>query len=133
MSVCDKWIQLLKEYSDENWNMGNIVFTLTNRRYNEKHIGYCESHDQSIVGDKTISMWLFDKEIYWNMATNSPETPIINRGMALHKMIRMITFALGGSWGTNSAIQNGSTSPDQEITFLMLIVVEDGTYVTMDI
>ena len=96
MSVCDKWIQLLKEYSDENWNMGNIVFTLTNRRYNEKHIGYCESHDQSIVGDKTISMWLFDKEIYWNMATNSPETPIINRGMALHKMIRMITFALGG-------------------------------------
>ena len=96
MSVCDKWIQLLKEYSDENWNMGNIVFTLTNRRYNEKHIGYCESHDQSIVGDKTISMWLFDKEIYWNMATNSPETPIINRGMALHKMIRMISFALGG-------------------------------------
>ena len=96
MSVCDKWIQLLKEYSDENWNMGNIVFTLTNRRYNEKHIGYCESHDQSIVGDKTISMWLFDKEIYWNMATNSPETPVINRGMALHKMIRMISFALGG-------------------------------------
>ena len=96
MSVCDKWIQLLKEYSDENWNMGNIVFTLTNRRYNEMHIGYCESHDQSIVGDKTISMWLFDKEIYWNMATNSPETMVINRGMALHKMIRMISFALGG-------------------------------------
>ena len=96
MSVCDKWIQLLKEYSDEDWNMGNIVFTLTNRRYNEKHIGYAESHDQSIVGDKTISMWLFDKEIYWNMANNAPETPVINRGFALHKMIRMITFALGG-------------------------------------
>ena len=89
-------LEILKEYSDENWNMGNIVFTLTNRRYNEKHIGYCESHDQSIVGDKTISMWLFDKEVYWNMATNSPETPVINRGMALHKMIRMISFALGG-------------------------------------
>ena len=96
MSVCDKWIQLLKEYSDEDWNMGNIVFTLTNRRYNEKHIGYAESHDQSIVGDKTISMWLFDKEMYWNMANSAPETPIINRGFALHKMIRMITFALGG-------------------------------------
>ena len=96
MSVCDKWIQLLKEYSDEDWNMGNIVFTLTNRRYNEKHIGYCESHDQSIVGDKTISMWLFDKEIYWNMSTDAPETFVINRGMALHKMIRMISFALGG-------------------------------------
>ena len=138
MSVCDKLIQLLKEYSDEYWNMGNIIFTLTNRRYNEKHIGYCESHDQSIVGDKTISMWLFDKEIFWNTVTNSPETPIINRGMALHKMIKMISFALGGEgylcfMGMNSAILNGSISPDQEIIFLMLIVVEDGIYVIMDI
>ena len=96
MSVSDKWIQFLKEYSDEEWNMGNLVFTLTNRRYNEKHVGYCESHDQSIVGDKTIAMWLFDKEMYWNMSCGSPETIIISRGMALHKMIRMITFALGG-------------------------------------
>ena len=61
MSIPDKWIEILKGLSDEQWNMGNIVFTLTNRRYNEKHIGYCESHDQSIVGDKTISMWLFGK------------------------------------------------------------------------
>ena len=96
MSVSDKWIQLLKEYKVENWNMGNLIFTLTNRRYNEKHVGYCESHDQSIVGDKTIAMWLFDKEMYWNMSCNSPETIIISRGMSLHKLIRMITFALGG-------------------------------------
>ena len=96
MSVCDKWIQLLKEVFDDGWNMGNIVFTLTNRRYNEKHIGYAESHDQSIVGDKTISMWLFDKEVYWNMSVDAPETLVISRGIALHKMIRMITFALGG-------------------------------------
>jgi 1,4-alpha-glucan branching enzyme len=96
MSVSDKWIQLLKEYKDEDWNLGNLVFTLTNRRYNEKHVGYCESHDQSIVGDKTIAMWLFDKEMYWNMSCNSPETIIISRGMALHKLIRLITFALGG-------------------------------------
>ena len=96
MSVSDKWIQLLKEYKDENWNMGNLIFTLTNRRYNEKHVGYCESHDQSIVGDKTIAMWLFDKEMYWNMSCNSPETIVISRGMSLHKLIRMITFSLGG-------------------------------------
>jgi len=96
MSVSDKWIQLLKEYKDEDWNLGNLVFTLTNRRYNEKHVGYCESHDQSIVGDKTIAMWLFDKEMYWNMSCGSPETIIISRGMCLHKLIRLITFALGG-------------------------------------
>jgi 1,4-alpha-glucan branching enzyme len=65
MSVPDKWIQLIKEVRDENWNMGNIVFTLTNRRFNEKHIAYAESHDQCIVGDKTISQWLFDKVIIW--------------------------------------------------------------------
>lgn len=96
MSVPDKWIQLLKECQDENWNIGNICHTLTNRRYNEKHIAYAESHDQSIVGDKTISMWLFDKEIYDNMSVDKPSTIVIDRGMALHKMIRLITYTLGG-------------------------------------
>ncbi|MCQ2973134.1 MAG: alpha amylase C-terminal domain-containing protein, partial [archaeon] len=96
MSVSDKWIKFLKEYKDEDWDLGNLIFTLTNRRYNEKHVGYCESHDQSIVGDKTIAMWLFDQEMYWNMSCNSPETLIISRGMCLHKMIRLVTFALGG-------------------------------------
>jgi len=60
MSIPDKWIQILKEVKDENWNLGNIIYTLTNRRHNEKHISYVESHDQSIVGDKTLSMWLFN-------------------------------------------------------------------------
>ena len=59
-------------------------------------IAYTESHDQAIVGDKTISMHLFDAEIYWNMSLTKEETIIVNRGMALHKMIRMITLAMGG-------------------------------------
>ncbi len=96
MSVPDMWIKLLKEQSDDEWNMRNIVFNLTNRRWNEKHIAYAESHDQSIVGDKTISMWLFDKEIYHNMSILTEPTVIIDRGIALHKMIRLITFSLGG-------------------------------------
>lgn len=96
MSLPDKWIQLLREHKDENWNMGSIAHTLINRRYKEKCIAYAESHDQAIVGDKTISMWLFDKEIYYNMSVKSPPSLIVDRGMALHKMIRLITFALGG-------------------------------------
>lgn len=96
MSVPDKWIQLLKEVKDENWAMGNLVHTLTNRRWNEKCITYAESHDQSIVGDKTLAMWLFDKEIYSHMSKAVPATPTIHRGLALHKMIRLITQALGG-------------------------------------
>ena len=96
MSIPDKWIQLLKESKDEEWNMGNITHTLTNRRYAEKCIAYAESHDQAIVGDKTISMWLFDKEIYEGMDVKKFPSLIVDRGMALHKMIRLITFALGG-------------------------------------
>ena len=57
MAIPDKWIQLLKEQKDEDWNMGNLVFTLTNRRWQEKAIGYAESHDQALVGDKTVAFW----------------------------------------------------------------------------
>ncbi|XP_044150047.1 1,4-alpha-glucan-branching enzyme [Bufo gargarizans] len=96
MAVPDKWIQILKEYKDEEWNIGNIVHTLTNRRYNEKCIAYAESHDQALVGDKTLAFWLMDAEMYSNMSVMSPLTPVIDRGIQLHKMIRLITHALGG-------------------------------------
>lgn len=68
--------------------MGHIVHTLTNRRYMEKHIAYAESHDQALVGDKTLAFWLMDKEMYDFMTVLKPETPIIHRGVSLHKMIR---------------------------------------------
>ncbi|XP_057375752.1 1,4-alpha-glucan-branching enzyme-like [Daphnia carinata] len=96
MAIPDKWIQLLKEYKDEDWNIGNLVHTLTNRRWMEKTIAYAESHDQALVGDKTIAFWLMDKEMYTHMSVLSESSPVIDRGMALHKMIRLITHALGG-------------------------------------
>jgi len=96
MAIPDMWIKLLKEKSDEEWDMGNIVHTLTNRRWQEKTIGYAESHDQALVGDKTIAFWLMDKEMYDFMSDVMPLTPIIERGLALHKLIRLLTFGLGG-------------------------------------
>lgn len=63
MAVPDMWIKMLKEQKDEDWDMGNIVHTLTNRRYKEKSIAYAESHDQALVGDKTLAFWLMDKEM----------------------------------------------------------------------
>lgn len=69
---------------------------MTNRRHGEKCISYCESHDQALVGDKTLAFWLMDKEMYTNMSKLSELTPVIDRGIALHKMIRLVTFALGG-------------------------------------
>jgi len=95
MAVPDKWIELLKQ-SDEYWEMGDIVHTLTNRRWLEKCVTYCESHDQALVGDKTIAFWLMDKDMYDFMALDRPSTPRIDRGIALHKMIRLVTMGLGG-------------------------------------
>ncbi|EGD72264.1 starch branching enzyme II [Salpingoeca rosetta] len=96
MAVPDMWIKLLKEQADEEWGMGHIVHSLENRRYKEKSIAYAESHDQALVGDKTIAFWLMDKEMYTHMSVLSEQSAIVDRGVALHKMIRFITHALGG-------------------------------------
>lgn len=96
MAIPDKWIELLKTKSDEDWNVGNIVHTLTNRRWMEKTIAYAESHDQALVGDKTIAFWLMDKEMYTGMSLLYGSNDIVERGIALHKMIRLITHSLGG-------------------------------------
>ncbi|KAM5382805.1 hypothetical protein ACJZ2D_002196 [Fusarium nematophilum] len=96
MAIPDMWIKILKEVKDDDWDIGNICHTLTNRRHGEKTIAYAESHDQALVGDKTLMMHLCDAEMYTNMSTLSPLTPVIDRGMALHKMIRLVTHSLGG-------------------------------------
>ena len=95
MGVPDYWIKILKEKTDEQWTLGEIFTTLLNRRYGEKHVGYAESHDQALVGDKTIAFRLMDKDMYWHMS-RSGSTPVIDRGVSLHKLIRLITFSLAG-------------------------------------
>jgi len=96
MAVPDMWIKILKEQTDEDWNIGNIIHTLTNRRWKESCIGYCESHDQALVGDKTLAFWLMDKEMYTGMSVLQPSNDIVDRGIALHKMIRLLTHGLAG-------------------------------------
>ncbi|KAF8195617.1 glycoside hydrolase family 13 protein [Mycena galopus ATCC 62051] len=96
MAIPDMWIKLLKHKTDDEWDLANIVHTLTNRRHGEKSVAYCESHDQALVGDKTLAFWLMDKEMYTNMSDLTEMTPIIARGLALHKMIRLLTHSLGG-------------------------------------
>jgi len=101
MAIPDMWIKILKEKKDDEWDIGNICFTLTNRRHGEKTIAYAESHDQALVGDKTLFMHLVDAELYTNMSKLSPLTPVISRGIALHKMIRLLTHGLGGEGWLN--------------------------------
>ena len=57
----------MKEKEDEDWHLGEIYGMLRNRRTGEKHIAYVESHDQAIVGDKTLAMQLMDTELYTHM------------------------------------------------------------------
>ena len=95
MGIPDYWIKLLKHSQDEDWDLNELWSTLTNRRWKEKSIAYCESHDQALVGDKTIAFWLMDQEMYWHMSVGD-ENLVIDRGLALHKMIRLVTLALGG-------------------------------------
>ncbi len=95
MGIPDYWIKLLKHSKDEDWNIHELWSTLNNRRYREKTIAYAESHDQAMVGDKTTAFWLMDKEMYWHMKKDD-QNLIIDRGIALHKMIRLFTISLGG-------------------------------------
>ena len=68
MGIPDMWIEILKKKRDEDWAMGHIAHVLSDRRYKEATIAYCESHDQALVGDKTIAFWLMDKEMYTHMS-----------------------------------------------------------------
>ncbi|XWS26006.1 hypothetical protein CRYUN_Cryun27aG0116700 [Craigia yunnanensis] len=96
MAIPDKWIDYLKNKNDEEWSMKDLSWSLTNRRHTEKCISYAESHDQSIVGDKTVAFYLMDKEMFSGMSCLTDASPTVERGIALHKMIHFITMALGG-------------------------------------
>ena len=95
MGIADHWIKWIKEKSDEQWSVGEIWYELTNKRADEKTISYAECHDQALVGDKTLIFRLMDKEMYFSMNTES-SNPIVDRGIALHKMIRLVTLATSG-------------------------------------
>ncbi len=90
MGIPDFWIKMIKEVKDEDWKAGHILYEMSNRRQDEKTISYAESHDQALVGDKTIIFRLMDSDMYWHME-HGHATFMVDRGIALHKMIRLIT------------------------------------------
>lgn len=107
MGIPDYWIKTIKERKDEDWKPTSIFWELTNRRADEKTISYAESHDQALVGDKTIIFRLIDKEMYWHMMVGDNDGTVA-RGLALHKMITLVTAAtinggylnfMGNEWG----------------------------------
>jgi len=95
MGAPDLWIKTLKEKRDEDWDLGELAHTLSLHRPEEKVISYAESHDQALVGDKTLIFRLIDKEMYWHMNKDDPDLTV-ERGVALHKLIRLLTAGLHG-------------------------------------
>lgn len=100
MGVADHWIKWIKERTDEQWSPGEMWYELTNKRADENTVSYAECHDQALVGDKTIIFRLLDKEMYTSMNKGS-KSLVVDRGIALHKMIRLVTMAsCGGGYLT---------------------------------
>lgn len=95
MGVADHWIKWIKERRDEDWSPGEIWYELTNKRADEKTVSYAECHDQALVGDKTIIFRLMDKEMYYSMSRGS-QNLIVDRGVALDKLIKLVTLATAG-------------------------------------
>ncbi len=92
MNIPDYWIKTIKELRDEDWKPSSIFWEVKNRRPDEKTISYCESHDQALVGDKTLIFRLIDADMYWHFKKGD-ENGTVHRGIALHKMIRLVTAA----------------------------------------
>ncbi len=98
MGIPDCWTRLLRETRDEDWNMQQLWHELTNRRPDENTISYAECHDQAIVGGKTLIFEMLDAEMYTSMRRED-SNPVVDRGIALHKMIRLATaFGAGGGY-----------------------------------
>ncbi|MDD3877924.1 MAG: alpha-amylase family glycosyl hydrolase [Bacteroidales bacterium] len=95
MGTPDFWIKQIKEVKDEFWHVGDMYYNLSNKRADEKVINYAESHDQALVGDQTIIFRLMGAHIYSDMHINH-QNLIVDRGMALHKMIRLLTICTAG-------------------------------------
>lgn len=92
MGIPDFWIKIIKEVKDENWQVGDLFYRLTDKRADEQVISYVESHDQALVGDQTVIFRLIGAEMYFSMRIDQPNL-IVDRGIELHKMIRLITLA----------------------------------------
>lgn len=90
MGVPDCWFKYVQDVPDEQWNLRHIWTELTNRRGDERTISYAECHDQAIVGGKTLIFSLIDEAMYKHMRLQDRDLRV-ERGMALHKMIRLAT------------------------------------------
>ena len=95
MGLPDMWIRTVKEKSDEHWEIGKMWGDMCLRRPGENTVAYVESHDQALVGDKTMIFRLADANMYTDMNKDC-HNPVIDRAIALHKMIRLLTLAGGG-------------------------------------
>ncbi len=95
MGIADHWIKWIKERADEDWKVGEIFYECMNKRVEEHTVSYAECHDQAMVGDQALLFRLLGKEMYTGMELGKSNL-VVERGIALHKMIRLVTLAAAG-------------------------------------
>ena len=95
MGVPECWFKLVRDVKDEDWSVGYLWHELTNHRSDEQTINYVESHDQALVGGKTLFFELVDDAIY-NAMSRCTENISVERGIALHKLARLATLGTCG-------------------------------------
>ncbi|KAH7682202.1 1,4-alpha-glucan branching enzyme protein [Dioscorea alata] len=94
LSVTDLWLWLLQDVPDQAWSMSKIVNVLVNSQSsNRRMLVYCENHNQSISGGRSFAEILFGNNNQNFIGLEDFEF----RGSSLHKMIRLISFSIGGS------------------------------------
>jgi 1,4-alpha-glucan branching enzyme len=147
MGIPDFWIKTIKEVEDQYWQVGDIFYRLTDKRDDEQVISYVESHDQALVGDKTVIFRLIDAEMYYSMRVDQ-QNLVVDRGMALHKMLRLITLATsqggylnfmgnefghpewidfprkGNNWSYHHARRQWSLSEDKKLKYRFLLAFD---------
>ncbi len=95
MGIPDYWTKVLKEKKDEEWNVWELWDVMVNRKFDIKTVAYAESHDQALVGDKTLAFQLMDANMYDHMGVDDHNLTT-ERGVSMHKIIRFFTLTLGG-------------------------------------
>ncbi|KAL7583525.1 1,4-alpha-glucan-branching enzyme 3, chloroplastic/amyloplastic [Lactuca sativa] len=85
----EMWLSFLENVQDSNWSMSKIVNTLVEiSKSPDKMLLYAENHNQSISGGRSFAEILYGKSSVMNES--------LLRGCSLHKMIRLITYTIGG-------------------------------------
>ena len=110
MGLPDFFESVAKDVMDDGISPSRIWHALVSRRFDERHIGYVESHDQAIVGGQSLIFRLLGPKMYTDMHAET-QSHDVHLAVAVVNVAKSIVFFLGGeAW--MSFIGNEFGHPD---------------------